>query len=106
MQMKVLEKDIQRAILDYCKAHRLFVQRRNVAGVQKLNGGRYVKLGTRGMSDLWGIKNGTHWECEVKRPGCEPSDFQIAWLNDCQAAGARAFWCDSLDCFIEMIGSI
>ena len=104
--MKILEKDIQRAILDYCKAHRLFVQRRNVAGIQKLSGNRYVRLGTRGQADLWGIKNGIHWECEVKRPGEEPSMHQIAWLNDCATAGARAFWTDSLDGFIEVMETL
>ena len=99
--MKLLEKDVQRQILDYCKVMRIFVQRRNVAGVQRLNGGKYVQLGKRGMSDLWGIVRGVHFECEVKRPGKKPTPEQIEWLNDCAAAGARAFWADSLEQFIE-----
>lgn len=99
--MKPLEKDIQRAILDYCKAERIFVQRRNVAGVQKLSGNRYVQLGKKGMADLWGIVKGIHFECEVKRPGKKPTPEQIAWLNLCSIYGARAFWADSLEMFIQ-----
>ena len=62
---KPLERDIQRAILDYCAAERIFVRRRNVAGKQRLSGGYYVNLGTKGMSDLWLIVKGHHVECEL-----------------------------------------
>lgn len=99
----VKEKDIQKAILDYCHAMRIFVQRRNVAGIQKLNGDRYVRLGTKGMADLWGIaKSGRHWECEVKRPGNQPTPEQQQWLDNCAASGACAFWTASVDHFIDM----
>lgn len=98
---KLLERDVQRLIVDYCKAHSIFVQRRNVAGVQKLSGNRYVQLGKRGQADLWGILRGVHWECEVKRPGEKPKPDQVEWLTDCAQAGARAFWADSLEMFIE-----
>ncbi len=102
VQIKPLERDIQRAILDYCAAHRIFVQRRNVAGMTKIKDS-YIRLGTRGQCDLWGIKNGMHWECEVKRQGKEPTPEQWKWIHMCWEAGARAFWCDSLEGFIENI---
>lgn len=107
MRIKILESDIQRTILAYCAVSRIFVKRRNVAGAQQLNGGRWVRLGTKGMSDLWGIlKDGRHFECEVKAPGKKPTDDQLRWLDEVRAAGALAFWADSLDGFIEHVGKV
>lgn len=103
---KPSESAVQRAILDYCAAERIFVQRRNVAGVQRMTGGHYVRLGTKGQSDLWGILDGRHWECEVKKPGEIPTQAQLDWLVECARAGAVAFWCDSLDGFTEQIRQI
>lgn len=95
------EADILRLILDWCKANRIFVRRRNVAGAQKLHGS-YVRLGNKGEADLWGIlPGGRHFECELKKPGKEPGKEQLEWLSECRGAGAVAFWCDSLDEFVE-----
>jgi len=99
----VRERDVQAAIIDYCHAEGIFVRRRNVAGGQKLTGGRYVRLGTKGEADLWGILCGRHWECEVKRKGETPRTEQLAWLELCAQAGALAFWVDSLDDFIAIV---
>lgn len=105
MTRKPLERDVTRAILDYCAAERIFIRRRNVAGAQKLSGGRYVNLGKKGMSDLWGImpKSGRHFECEVKREGETPRQNQEQWLAECADAGGLSFWCDSLEDFIEVM---
>lgn len=101
---KLRERDIQASILDYCAKTGIFAQRRNVAGMQRLTGGHYVRLGTKGEADIWGIlRSGRHFECEVKIPGKEPSDEQRAWLEDCKAAGALAFWTDSLDDFMKRV---
>lgn len=95
--------EVQAPILDYCAKSGIFVERRNVAGAQKLHG-HWVKLGTKGQSDLWGIlRNGRHFECEVKAKGEEPTGEQLEWLRKCAAAGALAFWCDSLEDFIEVM---
>lgn len=93
------EADVIRAILDYCAAERIFVQRRNVGAVKTAHS--FVRFNKPGMADLWGIRElGQHWECEVKRPGEEPSGAQLTWLHECNQAGAYAFWVDSLDKFI------
>lgn len=98
------ERDIQASILDYCAKTGIFARRRNVAGMQRLTGGHYVRLGTKGEADIWFIlPGGRHGECEVKRPGERPSPEQNEWLNVCALAGAYAFWVDSLDEFIEII---
>lgn len=98
------ERDIQQSILDYCAKAGIFARRRNVAGAQRMPDGSFVRLGTKGQSDIWGIlKYGKHFECEIKRPGEEPSDTQMQWLRDCASAGALAFWTDNLDEFIEIV---
>lgn len=108
--LRAYEGEILRSILDYCAAERIFVKRRNVGGgkitVSKEGKRSYVKFGKAGQSDLWGIIRGRHVECECKRPGEEPTDIQRQWLQDCADAGALAFWCTSLDEFIEGIDSI
>lgn len=99
-RVKILERHVQKAILDYCHAMRIFVRRRNVGAIK--TGSRYIRFNATGMADLWGItRKGRHWECEVKRPGEEPTEAQYRWLLDCQQVGAIAFWVDSLDGFIE-----
>ena len=97
------EGKIQRDILDYCAKAGIFARRRNVAGVQRMHG-HFVKLGTKGEADIWGIgENGRHWECEVKIPGRRPDKDQEAWLRTCTIAGAYAFWVASLDEFVSLI---
>lgn len=101
---KVLERDVVRAIFDYCAAERIFIERRNVAALKI--GNRFIRCAKPGQADAWGImKGGRHFECEIKRPGEEPSDEQREWLQRCADAGALAFWADSLDVFIEHIGN-
>lgn len=98
------ESDIKADILDYCKKAGIFIQRRNVAGVQRLHG-HFVKLGTKGQADFYGVlkPSGRHFECELKKPGEVPSEEQKQWLADCEHHGALAFWTDSLDGFIAEV---
>lgn len=103
MRIKVLERDVKRAVLDYCAAERVFVQVRNVGAV-KIDK-RFIRFAKPGQADLWFIMNGRHGECELKAPGKKPTDEQLRWLEECRAAGAIAFYADSLDMFIEKLRS-
>lgn len=105
VRIKILERDVKRAILDYCEIRNIFVESRNVGAVK--TGNRFIRYNRPGMADLWGIgRNGRHWECELKAPGKEPTDQQRAWLAQCAMEGAYCFWCDSLDGFIEHIKNL
>ncbi len=99
MRIKILERDVKKAILDYCAMRRIFVQVRNVGAVQIDS--RFIRFAKPGQADLWGIIGGRHFECELKAPGKKPTEAQLQWLDDCRAQGAIAFYCDSLDMFIE-----
>ena len=98
------ETQIKRDILDYCAKAGIFAKRRNVAGVQRMHG-HFVKLGDKGMVDLWGILrfSGRHWEYELKKPGKEPTEKQMEWLEECKSLGAYVGWGDSLEDFIDFM---
>lgn len=94
----MLERDVKKAVLDWCAAERIFVQVRNVGAV-KIDK-RFIRFAKPGQADLWGLHQRTHFECELKAPGKKPTEAQWKWLTECQAAGAVAFYADSLDMFI------
>ncbi len=75
---------------------RLF--RRNIGAVRE--GERFVRFGSPGMSDLWGIdRQARHWEVEVKAPGKKPTEAQLAWLKRMHELGCVSLWSDSVnDC--------
>lgn len=104
-QAKVLESSVQKSIMQWCEANRIFVRRRNVGAIKADYKGksRFIRFGGTGQSDLWLIHEGRHVECEVKAPGNTPTLAQMTWMADVCQAGGRAFWCSSLDEFIAKL---
>ena len=93
------ESDIQRAIMDYLAVRGFRVFRRNVMGIVPMKKGGAIRVGTKGMSDLYGWyrMNGIHIEVEVKRPGKKLTLDQAAWLESAAGNGAVAFKADSVE---------
>lgn len=105
---RVLEKDIQKAIIQIAKLEfSLTLHRRNVAAFEAQDSRgrkRFVRCGQTGMADLHGtLPGGRRIEVEVKRPGNTPSAAQAEWLRTQRALGAVAFWADSVDSFREQM---
>ena len=97
-------QDIVKPILAFCHQTGIFCVRRQSGAY--IVGNRRVKASSASQSDLWGILKGKrHFECEVKKPGEEPTIEQLQWLTDCAMQGALSFWTTSLDDFIEVIRS-
>lgn len=102
-----------RSLMAVCRSRGVYVRRRNVAGARPFAGRdgkeRWVKLGAKGQSDLWGImpagcrNPGRHLEIEVKRPGEAPAAAQIDYLRSIESAGGLALWCDDIDWFMQVI---
>ena len=95
------ESDIQRAVMDYLSARGFRMFRRNVMGIVPMKKGGVVRVGLKGMSDLYGwySGNGIHIEVEVKKPGGVLTPEQAAWLKNAKADGVVAFMTDSVaDC--------
>lgn len=84
--IKVLEKDIQRACLDFLALKRVFAYKQNNVGIKKPNGS-YIPAGMIGVADIVAIIHGKHWSVEVKRPGGKLSDGQEAFRANVERAG-------------------
>jgi hypothetical protein len=56
-----------------------------------------------GTPDLIACIAGRMYAIEVKRPGKRPTKLQLFRLRQWREAGARAFWCDSLESFTEQL---
>lgn len=98
------EGQVLKDCIDYCSKAGIFCQRRQLGAY--IVGNRRVK-GKSHQADLYGIlKGGRHWEYEVKRPGEEPTDKQMEWLDECARAGAWAGWGDSLEDFIDFMSKV
>lgn len=92
-----LEKDIQTRILErlgYLKDG--FFWRENSGLIQQEYKGkkRVWRSGIKGISDIMGVYQGIGVAIEVKRPGREPTPFQVAFQERYKQAGGIAFICD------------
>lgn len=95
-----LEKHVQAACKAVLEANGCRVFRRNtgVVSLEHKGKSRVFRAGETGAADLYGFfPNGTHFECEVKRPGERPTLAQTRFLSDCARRGIPAFWVDSAD---------
>jgi hypothetical protein len=112
---KILERDIQRQILDYLKLHRIFHWRQNVGSMAGKYKGKdwFVRFGYKGMPDIFVVQNG---ECglygcvhgytrifgiEVKGSKGEQSQAQREFEVEFTRAGGRYILAHSLEDFVK-----
>ena len=98
--LKVLEKDIQKSILDYLRLDKrvAWVERMNTGSMKReytTKGGKasssFVRFAFPGCSDIIGqLKTGHFLAVEVKRPGNTASDDQEAFLAKVSSNGGLA----------------
>lgn len=110
-QAAPLEKETQKAILDYLRRHPRvqWAHRFNRGTVQSSYNGRasYTMFNTcKGFSDIhFLMKNGVPGYCEVKRLGAHTTPDQEAFLASCAATGAIAFVAYRIEDVIAALGS-
>lgn len=80
------EKVVQNKILDALRdlekdGHPIIIQRRQAGSYNY----------SKGIPDVYFIYNGTHVECEVKRPGGHLSTMQEKWRDRCLQR--NCLWC-------------
>lgn len=96
-----LEKDIQKAILNYLEATHIFAWRNNTgAGFNtNPNGKKYfIRFSTKGAPDILGcLREGRLLAIEVKRPGGVASKDQEEFLGAITKLGGLAFVATSID---------
>ena len=94
---KILEKDIQSAVLQYLKLCRYFVWKQSTVGIMKPNGS-YIPSSMPGVADIIGVSPwGQFVAVEVKRPGGKASPYQLEFLKNVEAAGGLACIVYSVD---------
>ena len=102
-----LEADSLREVMQALKTHSLvaWVERQNT-GAAKV-GGRFIKFGWRGCSDLLGqLKDGRLLAVECKRPkGGKLSSDQLHFLEMVRNYGGVAFVATNLHDVIDNLGS-
>lgn len=81
----LLEKDIQRTILDWLRIHRIFCWRNNSGGFTKL--GHHYKFGLPGSPDIFAVHKGTCYGIEVKAAEGLQSRQQIVFQKEFEDAG-------------------
>ena len=100
MRVQALERDIQKAALEFLNIlpGARFWRRNVIAVPAEYNGKkRFIRAGQAGQSDLWGLYYGVHCEIEIKRPGEKPTESQAQWIEEIRRLGGIAFWIDSTE---------
>jgi len=100
--VKVLERDIQKVILDWLACEKIFAWRSNTGAVAADYKGksRFMRFGPKGQSDILGLipqADGRFLAIEVKRPGQQATEEQQRFLNRINDAGGLAFVAHSLE---------
>jgi hypothetical protein len=101
LKIKVLERDIQKVILDYLACIGVFAWRANTGAVAATYKGksRFMRFGPKGQADILGIMSpsGRLLAIEVKRKGQGPTEEQSRFLNRIDLAGGIAIVAHSLE---------
>ena len=93
LRLKVLEKDVQRQVLDYLSLRKVWHRRLNSGAALLEAGGngkprRFIRYGAPGLPDILArTKAGTVIWIEVKSSTGKLSPDQAAWKKDSEAFG-------------------
>ena len=102
--MKILEKHVQKAILDYLRLKKIFCWKNSTVGIKKENGS-YIPSGFRGVSDILGILPGGRFlAIEVKRDRASMQKItveQFDFLANINQRGGLGFVASSIDDVIK-----
>lgn len=104
--MKTEESDIQKACLDALLASgKVAFAHVTTNGKVRLAKGGWLNLGFKGQLDIAGmLKDGRHFEIEIKRPGFQPSEDQENHMLLIRKHGGVAGWATNVDEALEVIG--
>jgi len=101
-----MEKDIQKAIIDYLQYLGAVVVKVNNVGIYKKDTNSYIPTRQLGVSDLLVCYKGKFIAIEVKRKGGKLTLHQEGFLEDVKGGGGIAFVAYSLDDAISTMGQL
>jgi len=81
------EKDLQRLILDWLAAKRIFAWRNNSGAFVRDN--HFYRFGSQGSPDIFAVKNSKAFGIEVKGPKGKQSLGQREWQKGFEQAGGK-----------------
>ena len=92
MSRKIKEKDIQKAILDYLRWHKVFCWKAGSVGIYKKATDSYIPVGMKGVSDILGIlPKGRFLAIEVKGPKGVLTEAQKKFIDAIKERSGVAF---------------
>lgn len=97
----MLEKEIQKSILQYLSLKRVFHWRNNSGALQTQHGG-FIRFGAVGSPDIFVIKKGICFGLECKTKKGRLSDGQLLFSEDFAKAGGVYCVVRSLDDVISL----
>lgn len=103
--MARLEKETQKAVLEYLTLKRIFHWRNNSGMMFSEYKGkkRAIKLGTTGSPDIFVLKNGTLIGIECKSDTGKQNDDQKAFQKEMEKNGGKYFLVRSLDDVVPIV---
>ena len=99
----MLEKDIQKGILQYLQVKRVFHWRNN-SGAYKTSHGSFIRFGEPGSPDIFVIRGGMIYGLEVKNEKGKLSDLQEEWSKGFMKHGGLYHVVRNLDDVIALFG--
>ena len=104
--MRELEREIQKAILDYLHLKKIVAFKHRNVGIKKPNGSFIpLAVGEKGISDIIGLipPNGRFLAIEVKRKGNYLTEEQKTFLERINANGGLGMVAYSLDSVMAVL---
>ena len=102
MKKKIKESEVQRVLLDYLKAKRIFHYRNNSGAMAGNYKGKkcFMRFGAMGSPDIVSVIKGQYVGIEVKGTGGKQSDHQKEFQENLERAGGKYLLVYSLEDFI------
>jgi len=99
----LLEKEIQKLILDYLKAKKIFHWRNNTGAFKRDN--HFYRFGDNGSPDIFLVIKGQIYGVEVKNEKGKQSEYQKEWQEEFEKAGGVYLLVRSLEELLENLST-
>ena len=108
MKLKVKEKDVQRAILDYLKLKNIFHLRLNTGAATREYKGKttFTRYGVPGCPDILILPGKSIVWCEVKSSTGTQSHLQKMWQIDVERRGHTYILARKVDDVMVLFGDV
>ena len=100
--LSMLEKEIQKVILDYLRVRHYFFFRNNT-GAFKNKDGHFYRFGDLGSPDIFVVRKGQIYGIEVKNAKGKQSEHQKNWQENFEKEGGVYILANGLDDVLKFL---